>query len=514
MKPLKKDFHEELAEKIIKQLESGTAPWIKPWEPGEIELPYNPVSGTRYRGANILALYGEPDPRWMTYKQASANGWQVKKGEKSTRVQYWKIYDERIKRDDNGQKVLKDGKPVMVKVMREFPTVFHASVFNASQIEGIPELENQKQPKHEWSDGLRAEEIIRHSGAEIKHKNGDRAFYSPINDEITMPEKGQFSKPHKYYETVFHELGHWTGHSSRLSRDLTGARGSDQYAKEELRAEISSFITAGELGLGHDPSQHYSYIKSWVKNIKEDAKEITRATADAEKISKFIMAFERDKELDKLLDIEPKEIVPELNLTAVDVSYIKFAHNLGYETINAFMIENEKGQYVADTEGKPMRFNTSSIAKEVIKQFKKENTILSYCTPKLHQEKNQEKLEISGLKSRTLKAGNRAVVIIEQDNSVYAFLAVNAKNDMADAVVTGKRWEGKTLKGAKRWANVQLEGHGRIEELLEIRDQPEALKAKGNVLDLEKNKKTLKNSRVSALSNKQAKENIAYQTGR
>ncbi len=130
----KKPFYEEIADRLIKQLEEGTAPWQKPWEPGSSRMPHNPVSGTRYKGANALwlAMQQRTDPRWMTYKQAQSVNAQVQKGEKGTLVQYWKFSDTIPKLDDKGKPVLDDnGKKKMITVKLERPKVFSAVVFNA-----------------------------------------------------------------------------------------------------------------------------------------------------------------------------------------------------------------------------------------------------------------------------------------------------------------------------------------------------------------------------------------------
>ena len=117
-----------------------------------------------------------------------------------------------------------------------------------------------------------------------------------------MPERGQFPSADNYYATALHELGHWTGHPSRLDRDLSNPFGSEGYAKEELRAEISSMILGNELGIGHDPGQHVAYVGSWIKVLQEDPLEIFRAAADAEKIQAFVLAFEQQQVQDHQVD--------------------------------------------------------------------------------------------------------------------------------------------------------------------------------------------------------------------
>ncbi|MDD2162232.1 zincin-like metallopeptidase domain-containing protein [Pseudomonas sp. MIL19] len=300
----KKPFHEIVAEKLIEQLKAGTAPWQKPWMPGEFgSMPMNPTTGNRYKGVNSIQLMmqGCSDPRWMTYNQALDQGAQVRKGEKSTMIQYWKFSEERIKKE-NGKPVLDEkGNKVKETVQLERPKCFHAYVFNAEQIDGLPAITRKEQT---WDAVERAEHILQASGARITHAAGDRAFYRPSTDSITMPERGQFALADNYYATALHELGHWTGHPSRLDRDLSNPFGSEGYAKEELRAEISSMILGNELGIGHDPGQHVAYVGSWIKVLQEDPLEIFRAAADAEKIQAFVLAFEQKQVQDHQVDAE------------------------------------------------------------------------------------------------------------------------------------------------------------------------------------------------------------------
>lgn len=292
-KPSKKPFHETVAERLIQQLKDGTAPWQRPWIPGEGSMPMNPTTGKRYKGINAVFLLsqGHGDPRWMTYKQAAAAGAQVRKGEKGTPVQYWKFTEQQTKLDDNGKPALdNDGNPVKVSVELERPRVFFATVFNGEQIDGLPALERKPV---QWDAHERAEHILSASGATIQHAEGNRAFYRPATDSIHLPDKGQFPTSDNYYATALHELGHWTGHPSRLDRDLAHPFGSEGYAREELRAEIASMLVGEELSIGHDPGQHAAYVQSWIKALEDDPLEIFRASADAEKIHEFVLAFEQ-----------------------------------------------------------------------------------------------------------------------------------------------------------------------------------------------------------------------------
>lgn len=292
-------FHEEFASKIIERLQEGTAPWQIPWHPGQTTLaPHNPASGTVYRGMNRvhLALSGYDDPRWMTLKQANDNGYSILPGSKATPVVYFQFSDEKNKLDNDGKPVLDaDGKPEKERVELDKPIVRFAHVFNAEQVDGIPPLQLTDKA-YEWEPIEKAENILAASGAAIKHDQSNRAFYRRMEDAIHLPPKENFDAPDKYYSTALHELGHWTGDENRLNREF-GPFGSEKYAREELRAEIASWMLGQEIGIGHDPGQHAAYVQSWIQVLKEDPYEIVRACRDAEKIKEYVFDLERKKEL-------------------------------------------------------------------------------------------------------------------------------------------------------------------------------------------------------------------------
>ncbi|HHF7368215.1 TPA: zincin-like metallopeptidase domain-containing protein [Legionella bozemanae] len=312
----KMPYHQVVANQIIECLKTGTAPWLKPWEPGigTGQIPYNPVTGKRYRGINALYLMlnQSDDNRWLTYKQAQSMDAQVRKGEKGTTIQYWKFHEEQIKHDDTGKPVLDEqDNPLKVQVNLERPKVFYATVFHASQIDNMPDLVT-KEP--DWSLIEKAEKLLHNSGANIIHSEADRAFYKLSTDSIHLPPKEQFKSAANYYATALHELGHWSGHPSRLDRDLGHPFGSDAYAKEELRAEIASMLLGSELGIGHAPSQHTAYIKSWIRVLEDEPLEIFRASADAEKIVNHLFALDQTQdinlgELIEIKDDKPKKEV-------------------------------------------------------------------------------------------------------------------------------------------------------------------------------------------------------------
>lgn len=312
----KMPYHQVVANQIIESLKAGTAPWLKPWEPGTSngQVPYNPITGKRYRGINALYLMlnQSDDNRWLTYKQAQSMDAQVRKGEKGTTIQYWKFHEEQTKHDDAGKPVLDEhGKPLKVQVNLERPKVFYATVFHASQIDNMPEL-IPKEP--DWSLIERAEKLLHNSGATIIHSEADKAFYRLSTDSIHLPPKDQFKSAANYYATALHELGHWSGHPSRLDRDLGHPFGSDAYAKEELRAEIASILLGSELGIGHDPSQHTAYIKSWIRVLEDEPLEIFRASADAEKIVNHLYALEQTQDIQQaeLIEIKDEQLKEEV----------------------------------------------------------------------------------------------------------------------------------------------------------------------------------------------------------
>jgi antirestriction protein ArdC len=286
------DYRKDLTAKIIAQLESGTAPWVKPWVPGESlpGTPHNAVSERPYHGGNQLWLscQGYADPRWCTYKQAAEQGWQVHKGEKSTTVEYWQWTKQ--ERDAQGK---------IVEVKLENPRVFYASVFNALQMENVPEYKPAPLP---WVPEEAAEQILKNSQAIIRHDQTDRAFYSPTFDQIHLPPKSLFPEAAGYYGTALHELGHWTGHPERLDRDIMHKFGSPEYAKEELRAELASYFLASRLGIPHDTQHVAAYVGSWIEALQKDHNEVFRAAKDAERITEFVMDFQREKTQSQTLE--------------------------------------------------------------------------------------------------------------------------------------------------------------------------------------------------------------------
>lgn len=302
-----KPYHVQFAEQVISMLEEGTAPWQTPWKGGELS-PHNDANGTRYRGINRLVLswlsdmrYGG-ESRYMTLPQANELGYRVKKGEHAQSVVYWEFTKTRDRLDENGKPIIgADGKREKETVNLERPRVKYFRVFNVSQLESekdktpYPPLDD-KTPHFAWNPEEKAEAILAASGANIEHRKGSSAYYSPSQDKIVLPNKEQFPEPAGYYDTALHELGHWTGHESRLHRNINCSFGSREYAREELRAEIASWMLGQDMGIVHDPGQHAAYVAEWIQSLREDPFEIVRAAGDAEKIKEYVMGLEQKRE--------------------------------------------------------------------------------------------------------------------------------------------------------------------------------------------------------------------------
>ena len=226
------------------------------------------------------------------FDQAKEKGWHVKPGEKGTHIEFYK-FDEKPKVDEFGDPVLdSDGKQKVEKSV----LVRNYVVFHASQIEGISPYEPKARNPIETSE--KAERILQESGAEIRH-GGNEAFYNSTEDYIQVPERGQFNSQADYYATALHEMGHWTGHPSRLNRETSSDINSETYAKEELVAEITSMFVSAETGIPQTQEHfdnHAAYVDHWVKAIKEDPNALFKAVNQAQKASEEILKYERVRE--------------------------------------------------------------------------------------------------------------------------------------------------------------------------------------------------------------------------
>ena len=279
----------ELANKFADLIEKNEAPWQKSWSSNGF-LPFNIKTGKEYNGMNMLNLIdiatdkGYEDNRWLTFLQAAEQNAKVRAGEKGTPIMYLQTTETRKEINEE------TGEEIVVTEKLEKPRAVWSIVFNAEQCEGLPAYEPKKL---DFNPIERAEEILNNSGAKIKHKAQDRAYYSPVTDTITLPLKEQFVSSEEYYRTALHELGHWTGHSSRNNRDMSGRFGTESYAKEELVAEITSFLVGTQCGLGHEPDKNnIAYLKSWSKAIRDEPSFLYNAVKEADRAAKLILGKE------------------------------------------------------------------------------------------------------------------------------------------------------------------------------------------------------------------------------
>ncbi len=272
---MKNDIYQDITDKIIKQLKAGVPPWHKPWA-GAASLPRR-ATGESYRGINILILLMEQraSEHWLTFKQAKSLGGCVRKGEKGTRIVFYKT----LQIDDE-----KTGKEKTVPVIRSY------SVFNAEQIDGLPS-QFAPQPAVAINQGERyqpADVFIAKTCAKIEH-GGAQACYRPNQDDIKLPEFAAFESAQSYYSIALHELTHWTGHPTRCNRNLKTARGLKNYAKEELTAELGAAFLCAALGLSAAPRpDHAAYIASWLEALKNDKKFIFQSASLAQAACDFL----------------------------------------------------------------------------------------------------------------------------------------------------------------------------------------------------------------------------------
>jgi len=318
----------QLVDQVLANLEKGNLFWTQGWVAAG--APESAVTGKKYRGINNLYLslvamaenYG--DNRWATFRQMEEKGWTFKKDEeghtlgkgKSVSVEYYEMRDKETKR--RFDRSVLDG--MTFDEQREYmdKNVYWLRkfyrVFNCSLMDGVPAKE---MPTIDVNDRIeKAEAILDYWNANESKivYGGSQAFYRPSTDEVHLPEREKFKSTQSFYDTAFHEIGHSTGHQSRLNRDLSGGFGSQSYAMEELRAEIASIFMAQDLGI--EPSEdrlqnNAAYIQSWKDEIKENPNALFTAIADADKIARYVSSKEQAYRQTK--DVEYYAIVEETN---------------------------------------------------------------------------------------------------------------------------------------------------------------------------------------------------------
>ncbi len=290
----RKDIYQDITNAIIAQLETGVAPWVKPWSGGSaMSLPKR-VTGENYQGINILLLWtaaheqGYSSAYWMTFKQAKELGAQVRKGEKSTTIVYANVFT-REEQDAAGN-----------DIERVIPFLKTYAVFNAEQIDGLPE-KFHAEPVTFPMTGQRLEVVdsfFAKTGADIR-EGGTKAFYAPSSDHIQMPPFASFKTAHFFATTLCHEGIHWTKKESRLNRDFGREKWGDAgYAREELVAEIGSAFLAADFGLEFEPRpDHAAYIANWLTVLKNDKRAIFQAASHAQKAVQYLHDFQIETDI-------------------------------------------------------------------------------------------------------------------------------------------------------------------------------------------------------------------------
>ena len=270
------DIYKEVTDRIIAQMENGIIPWQKPWVAAGSCISH--ATGKPYSLLNqmMLGKAGE----YVTFKQCQQEGGKVKKGEKASMVVFWKWTEQ--KDEETGD-------------VKEVPFLRYYNVFHIDQCEGMTAKHETCMPATANADE-KAEAIItayvQQSGVKLIHQAGDRAFYTPSADSVTLPLLKQFAQTAEYYSTAFHELTHSTDHASRLNRlEKVAFFGTEAYSKEELVAEIGAAALVNHTGLETIGSFRNStaYIQNWLKVLKNDKRFIISAAGKAEKAVNLIL---------------------------------------------------------------------------------------------------------------------------------------------------------------------------------------------------------------------------------
>ena len=275
-------IYQDVTDKIIKELEAGAAPWVKPWK-SDSSADKNIVSKNEYNGINRLILSmtshlsGFDLPYWGSFKQWEELGGNVKKGEKGTKIVF---FTPVVKESINPAGETEKSKYACLKTYY---------VFNANQVENV-EFEKPTSVIKEFNPIPAIDNKVILTGANIKH-GGNSAFYTSQGDFIAMPHKETFQSEANYYATLLHELTHWTGAEKRLDRELKNKFGSPKYAFEELVAELGAAFLCQDLGIQGE-LRHAGYISSWLTCLKENNDAIFKAAALAQKAADYIKSLD------------------------------------------------------------------------------------------------------------------------------------------------------------------------------------------------------------------------------
>lgn len=269
--------YEIITEKIIAQLEAGTAPWRKPWH-AATDWPRS-IHGHRYQGINVfLLLAGDHiSPYWITRKEIARRGGRIRRGEPGTKIVFFK----KITKEDE-----KTGEKITIPIARYY------HVWNTEQVDGIEPPTPAVPPTHHTAED-------RHAAAEAIITGypdppeiievGRRACYSPGLDRIKIPPRDTFTSLNEFHVTAFHELGHSTAHPTRLDRPIGSDFGSHPYGREELIAEMTAAFLAAEAGIETTTDNSAAYLSSWITTIREDVRAVVVAANAAQRAANHIL---------------------------------------------------------------------------------------------------------------------------------------------------------------------------------------------------------------------------------
>jgi antirestriction protein ArdC len=284
-------LYDEITDKIIAELEAGHVPWVQPWgtaaAKAALAMPKNAATARNYSGINVLILWGAVIERgflgqsWLTFRQALSLGGHVRKGERGTTVVY---ADRFVPKDEERRAAEVDEEAQAIPFLKRF------TVFNTDQCDDLPEeIATAAPPPPLGLIEPAVEALIRATGIDF-HIGGNRAFYAPAEDYVQVPPPAAYFNPIDWHRTALHELGHASGHASRLNRDLTGSYGTRKYAFEELIAELNAAFCCASLGIV-PTVRHADYIGSWLEVLREDNRAIVRAASQASKAADYILGF-------------------------------------------------------------------------------------------------------------------------------------------------------------------------------------------------------------------------------
>lgn len=302
----RRDLYQEVTDTILASLEAGTVPWHQPWKyDATVGLPTSISTGKGYRGVNVFVLWmtaqakGYSSPWWGTFNAIKERGGMVRKGEKGTTVVFWKRLVVKVKPEERAANGGKDTKVI--------PMLRHFVVFNAAQADGLPErfTDSPTVDLTDFDPIATCEEIVEGytDGPVVVEGHDGGAWYSPQLDRVSLPPRGAFDSAEAYYSTMFHELGHSTGHASRLNRPgiVENHRfGDELYSKEELVAEMTAAMLSAVAGI-HQRTVPASaaYLEHWMRVLRGDPKLIISAGGAAQRAADRILGTKFEEEAEQ-----------------------------------------------------------------------------------------------------------------------------------------------------------------------------------------------------------------------